>query len=78
MEIIGKTISYSCVKKKETDKREKEIINEINRLEECLNPDNVDLLNTLNEELVIIRRKKNGRPFYKISCQVYRRRRKTF
>ena len=58
MEIRGKTISYSCYKKKETDEREKEIINEKNRLEECLNPNNVDLLNTLNAELVIIRRKK--------------------
>ena len=36
MEIRGKTISYAKYKKKQKDKREKEIINKINILEENL------------------------------------------
>ena len=58
MEVRGKTISYSCYKKKETDKREKELINEINKLEQALNSDHIDRLNTLKEELLFLRRKK--------------------
>ena len=51
MEIRGKTISYLSYKKKETDKREKNIINEINKIEQSINTDNnIINLNILKKE----------------------------
>ena len=57
MEIRGKTISYSSFKKKTQDKREKEIINEINILEENPDLENIKLIDVLKEELSGIRKK---------------------
>ena len=69
MEIRGKTISYSCYKKKETDKQEREIIEKIDKLEQCLNSDNINTLNILNEELLTLRRKKMDGHFIRSRAQ---------
>ena len=58
MEIRGKTISYSSYKKKERDKREREIINKINILEENPTLENINSIDILKEELSEIRRVK--------------------
>ena len=61
MEIRGKTISYSSFKKKDTDKREINIIHEIDKIEQSLNTENnIINLNILKEELLTLRKKRNG------------------
>ena len=66
MEIRGKTISYSSFKKKESDKREREIIQEIEKIEQSLNANNIIERRTVN-----IAEKENGGSFHKITCSVY-------
>ena len=56
MEIRGKSISYASFKKKENTNRENELIKIINNLEQNLEPENVEALESLQEELKQIRK----------------------
>ena len=58
MEIRGKSISYSSYKKKETEKREKELISKIKLLEANLSQTNTNEIEILKEELNTIRMNK--------------------
>ena len=58
MKIRGKSISYSCFKKRERDKEEKDLITKIEQLEHSLTPHKVLLLNEANDQLNIIRKEK--------------------
>ena len=58
MEIRGKSISYSSHRKKESEKRENELINNIKELEANLSDTNVNEIEVLKEELKIIRQNK--------------------
>ena len=56
MEIRGKSISYSCFKKKENEKAEKQLIENIENLENNLSQNNIEELDTLRESLKHIRK----------------------
>ena len=58
MEIRGKSISYSCYKKKKNDKLEKQLISEIEKIENNLTIENIDCLENLKIELKNIRKHK--------------------
>ena len=58
MEIRGKSISYSCFKKRERDKEEKDLITKIEQLEHSQTPDKVLLFNEAKDQLNIIRKEK--------------------
>ena len=58
MEIRGKTISYSSYIKKQKIQRENLLSEEINRLEQTLNEDTINLLNTKKNELENIRKER--------------------
>ena len=58
MEIRGKTISYSSYKKKNQDKREQKLIEEINELGRNFTQQNNDIIQTKKRELLEIREKK--------------------
>ena len=45
MNIRGKTISYATHKKRQSDKLEKTLLEDIEKLEQTLNEDNIDILN---------------------------------
>ena len=55
MEIRGKSNSYSSYKKKETEKREKELISKIKLLEANLSQTNANEIEVLKEELNTLR-----------------------
>ena len=44
MEIRGKSISYSCYKKKKNDKLEKDLISEIEKIENNVTNENIDYI----------------------------------
>ena len=58
MEIRGKSISYSCFKKKETEKIEKQLIEDIGILESNLTENNIEKLDHLKDSLRNIRKNK--------------------
>ena len=58
MEIRGKSISYSCFKKKENEKLEKQLIDDINILESNLTQNNIELLEFKKISLQNIRKSK--------------------
>ena len=58
MEIRGKSISYSCFKKKETEKIEKQLIEDISILESNLTENNIETLDQLKDSLRNIRKNK--------------------
>lgn len=49
IELRGKSVPYSCFKKKEMEKREKELINKIETLEANLSEDNIIELETIKK-----------------------------
>ena len=69
MEIRGKSTSYSSFKKNTQDKREKEIINEMNILEENPDLENIKLIDVLKEELSGIRKIKMDGIFIRSRAQ---------
>ena len=58
MELRGKSISYSSYKKKEREKRETDLIKNIEALESNLSNTNLDDIENLKEELTTIRKNK--------------------
>ena len=58
MEIRGKSISYSCYKKKQNDKLEKDLITEIEKIEKNITNDNIDYVENLKMKLENIRKYK--------------------
>ena len=61
MELRGQSISYSCYKKKQTDNRESELIDKIEKLEHNLTDNDIQSLEICKEELKNIRKHKlNG------------------
>ena len=58
MELRGKSISYSSFKKKEAEKREKDLIKSIDTLEANLSESNLNEIELLKEELNTIRKHK--------------------
>ena len=57
MELRGKSISFSSYKKKAADKKEKELISNIESLESKLTDTNLNEIKNLKEELYRIRKK---------------------
>lgn len=58
MELRGKSISYSSFKKKQVEKREKELIESIESLEANLSDSSINEIEALKEELNTIRKNK--------------------
>ena len=58
VEIRGKSISYSCFKKKETEKIEKQLLEDISILESNLTENNIETLDQLKDSLRNIRKNK--------------------
>ena len=58
MELRGKSISFSCYKKKIEEQKEKELISNIETLESNMSTANFDEIETLKEELQNIRKNK--------------------
>ena len=55
MEIRGKSISYSCYKKKKNEKIEKDLILEIEKIENNVTNESIDCLENLKIDLINIR-----------------------
>ena len=58
MELSGKSISYSSYKKKQNEQHEKDLIKEIELLEQNLTEENIETIEMLREELRTIRKAK--------------------
>ena len=57
-ELRGQSISYASYKNKQKNNREKQLIQEIGKMEGCINENNMEKLETLKTELFEIRQEK--------------------
>ena len=71
MELRGQSISYASYKNKQKHNKEKELINKIGEIEECINTSNMEQLGIMKTELFEIKARKTKRSYNKVKIRIY-------